>query len=139
MRNPATPDEVTPWAGDAGLARPCCTSTYLRPSWGILLGASVVGNGHHGGDAHLHGGAGAASLLSLRVWTYLLAFGGATVYAQIIAANTVPAVLRARVGINRSMIADEAPRWLGARREHGRRHVTDEQRRQRGWIGREGD
>jgi ABC-type transport system substrate-binding protein len=37
------------------------------------------------------------------------------------------------------MIAVEAPGWQGARREHTRRYVTNEQRRQPGWIGREGE
>jgi hypothetical protein len=37
------------------------------------------------------------------------------------------------------MFAAEAPGWQGARREHTRRYVTDEQRRQAGWIDREGD
>ena len=37
------------------------------------------------------------------------------------------------------MIAVEAPGWQGARREHTRRYVTDEQRRQPGRIAREGE
>ena len=45
--------------------------------------------------------------------------------------------VRARRGINRSNIAVEAPGWRGARRSHTRRHVTDEQRSQPGWVGRE--
>jgi membrane protein implicated in regulation of membrane protease activity len=47
---------------------------------GVLLGVSVLGG--HDGDADAgeldHGSDGAASWLSLRVWTYLFAFGGAT-------------------------------------------------------------
>jgi len=59
---------------------------------GVLLGASVV-SGHHGdsgaghvdaghvdsGESHAgHGGSVASLMFSVRFWTYLLAFGGAT-------------------------------------------------------------
>jgi membrane protein implicated in regulation of membrane protease activity len=44
---------------------------------GVLLGASILGADHHGGDA-AHDGDTAASLFSLRTWTYFLAFGGGT-------------------------------------------------------------
>ena len=44
---------------------------------GVLLGASVLGADHHDGDAG-HDGDGAASLFSLRTWTYFLTFGGGT-------------------------------------------------------------
>ncbi len=46
---------------------------------GALLAASVVG-GDHGGHGALHGDTGhsGASLFSLRLWTYFLAFGGIT-------------------------------------------------------------
>src|SRR5687768_12909781 len=37
------------------------------------------------------------------------------------------------------MIAAEAPGWRGPRRVHTRWYVTDEQRSQPGWIGRESD
>jgi membrane protein implicated in regulation of membrane protease activity len=48
----------------------------------VLLGASLLGAGHDHAAAHDGSGDGESSpwlaLLSVRVWTYLLAFGGAT-------------------------------------------------------------
>ncbi len=51
---------------------------------GILLGTSLVAGDHHaGGGGHdaahdVDGHQGGLNLLSLRLWTYVLAFGGAT-------------------------------------------------------------
>jgi hypothetical protein len=47
--------------------------------------------------------------------------------------------VRVRERTSRSIEGVEAPRSQGARRAHTRRYVTDEQRRERGWIGARSD
>jgi membrane protein implicated in regulation of membrane protease activity len=60
----------------------------------VLLGASLAGGGHHGGDGdastaieHVDASP-AAFVLSLRFWSYLLAFGGTTGVLLRLAAHT---------------------------------------------------
>jgi membrane protein implicated in regulation of membrane protease activity len=90
---------------------------------GVLLGASVVsGHGHdaggghdggdgqgHDGDQNHHGGSSAATLLlSLRLWTYLLAFGGATGLVLRLALGTaepLTAILAGIVGASAGGVA----------------------------------
>jgi hypothetical protein len=45
---------------------------------GVLLVASLVTGGHHGGGVEHHAENTASNLLSIRLWTYLLTFGGVT-------------------------------------------------------------
>ncbi|HKA86935.1 MAG TPA: hypothetical protein VKE22_04680 [Haliangiales bacterium] len=86
---------------------------------GVVLAASLVaGHGHDGGAGHdagdghggdHHGGGGAAALLfSLRLWTYLLAFGGATGLVLRLALGTsepLTAILAAGVGATAGGVA----------------------------------
>jgi membrane protein implicated in regulation of membrane protease activity len=74
---------------------------------GVLLGASVLGADHHGGDPGHHGEA-ASALFSLRTWTYFLAFGGATglLLGGLTSAGLVlTALLAAGVGVTSSLTA----------------------------------
>ena len=84
---------------------------------GVLLGVSLLGADHHGGDASgtsddtssdaSHDGA-ASALFSLRTWTYFLAFGGATglLLAGLTSATpVVTALLAASVGATSALTA----------------------------------
>jgi membrane protein implicated in regulation of membrane protease activity len=76
---------------------------------GLLLAASMAGGGHHGGDgAHLHDGSAASALFSLRLWTYLLTFGGGTgllLHFFTAASPILAAALAGSVGLVSSLTA----------------------------------
>jgi hypothetical protein len=86
---------------------------------GVLLAASVALGGHHGADGgdaagadHGHdpgpGGALGATLLSVRFWTYLLAFGGGTGLVLRLAVGTggaLTALLAAGAGVGSGVLA----------------------------------
>jgi len=76
---------------------------------GLLLAVSMAGAEHHGGDGgHLHDGSAASALFSLRLWTYLLAFGGATgllLHFFTAASPILAVVLAGSVGVVSSLTA----------------------------------
>jgi membrane protein implicated in regulation of membrane protease activity len=87
---------------------------------GVLLGASVVAGhghdaagghdagGHDAGHGHDHDGSAVAYLVSLRLWTYLLAFGGATglvLRLALGAAEPLAAILAGAVGATAGGVA----------------------------------
>jgi membrane protein implicated in regulation of membrane protease activity len=74
---------------------------------GTLLGVSLVG-GHHGDAGADHGDSSAFTIFSLRVWTYLLFFFGATGLLLLLVAGTAPlitALLAGGVGVTASLTA----------------------------------
>jgi membrane protein implicated in regulation of membrane protease activity len=93
---------------------------------GVLLAASVVSGGHHGssdasgGHGHdaQHGGGNPLSIIfSVRLWTYLLAFGGATglILTSLVGTSAaLAAIAAASVGVSSGVMAHTLVRRLGS-------------------------
>jgi membrane protein implicated in regulation of membrane protease activity len=114
-------------ARQSSLSDACCSSRYPATMVRVyaaaavigvvLLVASLFGTGHGHGGAHDTGGehdSPALMLLSTRVWTYLLAFGGGTgMLLHFVAPVAEPT--RAVIALTVGVIATALARWLMVR------------------------